>query len=415
MKILLLYKGDYGVALRGPELRYVQAAAKLVQLGHQVLIAGSRADLASLPTAVKFVPTSQLAPLVKAFFSVQLIVLHGGGPWVLLLALLAGLLGKRVILDGYVPHWIELETLSASQARDAPLKTLVKSYFNVLRGLFGALTFDGTIAANQRQVDLYRGIVAPFTLTRDFSRVRVLPFGCEPLAHYSHDAGRQSLVELSGGKINETDFVIGWLGGTYGWFDLETVLGCVSQAIASHPLIKLVFFGVSVERQAELLAFVASQAQANIVFVPWVDFAERFTYWAGFDVSLVWGATGVENDYASRTRNFDCLTLGLPIVQNWDEEWGPRLEKSGAGCVASKEQLAELLVELSQSPEKLSEMRVAMQQLAPDFYWSRFAEQLMDMTNLPSLSLVRRLCGVLAFGLMLPAALVMFAYHAVCA
>ena len=415
MNVLLLYKGSYGKSLRGPELRYMQLAQQLIELGHSVVISGRKAEPASLPPALDFIAVSQPLALIKIFFVARLIVLHGGGPWVLLLALLAGLLGKRVILDAYVPHWIELETLSTTQQRGTRLKTLIKSYFNVLRGLFGALAFDGIIAANQRQVDLYRGMMAPFTLTRDFSRVRVLPFGCEPLAHYSHDFGRQSLVELSGGKINETDFVIGWLGGTYGWFDLETVLGCVSQAIASHPLIKLVFFGVSVERQAELLAFVAPQAQANIVFMPWIAFAERFTYWAGFDVSLVWGAQGIENDYASRTRNFDCLTLGLPIVQNWDEEWGPRLQKSGAGQVTNTDQLAAVLVELSQSPHKISDMRAAMQQLAPHFYWSRFAKQLVDMTSMRRLGLVRRLCGVLAFGFMLPAALVMFAYHAVCA
>ncbi|MFD2405978.1 hypothetical protein ACFSVK_09730 [Azorhizophilus paspali] len=82
------------------------------------------------------------------------------------------------------------------------------------------------------------------------------------------------------------------------------------------------FFGADEFRQAELLRSVGEEARANVVFMPWVEFSRRFEYWAGLDVSLVWGAEGYENDYASRTRNFDCLTLGLPIVQNMDDEWG---------------------------------------------------------------------------------------------
>lgn len=412
MNILLLYKGHYGKSLRGPELRYVQLAKELCSLGHHVVMSGRSADTATLPSEVSFVAIKHPVALTKALLSAQLLVLHGGGPFILLVTLLASLLGKRVILDAYVPHWIELESLSTAQAGGTRFKTLVKSYFNVLRGVFAALTFDGVIAANQRQLDLYRGMMAPFTLTRDFSRITVIPFGCEPLTQYAPKQSRQLLIKSSAGKINETDFVIGWLGGTYGWFDFDTVLAKASEAIVNNPLIKLVFFGVSDERQAELLSFVMPQARANIVFVPWVDFNQRFEYWSGFDVSLVWGVQGVENDYASRTRNFDCLTLGLPIVQNWDEEWGPRLQKSGAGHVTDAEQLSTVLSDLSVMPDKLAAMRSAMQQLAPKFYWSRFAKQLMAMTEQPTLTLPRRLCGLLAFVCLLPAALMMFLYYA---
>lgn len=413
MNVLLLYKGEYGSALRGPELRYVSLAQELAKSGHKVVLCGRSAEPATLPSAVEFIATSQLFSLAKAFFTARLLVLHGGGPVVLLLALLAGILGKRVVLDAYVPHWIELEALAAELSRVARIKILIKSYFNVLRGLFAALVFDGIVAANRRQLDLYRGMMSPFTLTRDFSRIAVVPFGCSPVSVNDTARGRQLLAEFSDGKVTGDDFVIGWLGGAYGWFDLNTVLAEVAQAISNNPLIKLVFFGVPAERQLELLAQVPPRTQVNIVFLPWVDFAERFNYWAGFDVSLVWGAQSVENDYASRTRNFDCLTLGLPIVQNWDPEWGPRLKESGAGQVTDAEHLSEVLVELSLAPDKLATMRSAMHELAFDFYWPRFAKQLLSMTELPLLTLPRRLSGLVAFVLLLPAVLVMFLYYVI--
>ena len=412
MKVLLFYKGDYGNSLRGPELRYVQLAKELCFLGHHVVISGRSADAGTLPSEVSFVAIKHPVALTKAMWSAQLLVLHGGGPIVLFLGLLAGLIGKRVILDSYAPRWIELEVINGRQTGVAQIKTRAVSYFNALRGLFSALTFDGNIVANRRQFDLYRGMMAPFTLTSEFTRLVQVSFGCSAEQVSEHHQGRQLLTELSDGKISTNDFVIGWLGGVYGWFDFDTVLAKASEAIMNNPLIKLVFFGVSDERQVELLSFVMPQARANIVFVPWVDFNQRFEYWSGFDLSLVWGAQGVENDYASRTRNFDCLTLGLPIVQNWDDEWGPRLQKSGAGHVTDTEQLSTVLSDLSVMPDKLAAMRSAMQQLAPKFYWSRFAKQLMAMTEQPTLTLPRRLCGVLAFVCLLPAALVMFLYYA---
>lgn len=411
MNVLLLYKGEYANALRGPELRYVSLAQELTALGHKVVIGGRTAQPESLPPAVEFVAVSDWFTLIKAFFTARMVVLHGGGPVILLLAMLVGFAGKLIVLDSYVPHWIELEALSKKQGRFSQIKTLIKSYFNVLRGLFAALVFNGIIAANGRQLDLYRGMIAPFSLTRDFSRFVIIPFGCNPALLNASNHGRHLLTELSNGKISSDDFVIGWLGGTYGWFDLTTLLAKASDAITSNSSIKLVFFGVEAERKRELLACVVPEAQANIIFLPWVNFTQRFNYWSGFDVSLVWGAKGVENDYASRTRNFDCLTLGLPIVQNWDEEWGPRLKESGAGRVTDTEHVAAVLTELSSSPEKIAAMRRAMQQLAPPFYWSRFANQLVAMTQMPAISTVRRVCGLFAFGLILPGVLVLFIYY----
>lgn len=410
MKFLILYKGIYGSALRGPEMRYAALTSELMASGHTVILCGRSANQTNIPKNAEFVPVSKVTKLFLAFLRSDICVLHGGGPLILVFAIIAGLLGKNIILDSYVPHWIELDEIISKTPRKNQSKLLIKAYFNVIRSLLGALVFNGMVVANKRQLDLIRGMMAPFLLTHDFSRIFIVPFGCNELKDKNKKNGRRLLGELKGDEFNKNDFLIGWLGGTYGWFDLESVLRTVSLSIKKNKNIKLVFFGVDQSRQTELLDLVSDSIKGNIIFLPWVDFSTRFDYWSGFDISLVWGGDGYENDYASRTRNFDCLTLGLPIIQNEDDEWGERLEKSGAGRAVNLSSLSELLFELSNSPENVAHMHQAMIKLSSGFYWSRFAEAIINGVLANPMHLSRRIFGLIGFFMTLPALFVFFSY-----
>lgn len=410
MKFLILYKGVYGSALRGPEMRYAALTSELVALGHSVILCGRSGHQKCIPKNAEFVPVSKVKKLFLAFLSSDICVLHGGGPLILLFTIIAGLLGKNIILDSYVPHWIELDEVISKTPRKKQPKLLIKAYFNVMRSLLGALFFNGMVVANKRQLDLVRGMMAPFLLTHDFSRIFIIPFGCDELKEKNKKTGRRLLSELKGDAFEENDFLIGWLGGTYGWFDLESVLKAVSTSIEKNKNIKIVFFGVDQGRQSELLDFVSDSIKDNIIFLPWVDFSTRFDYWSGFDISLVWGGDGYENDYASRTRNFDCLSLGLPIIQNQDDEWGERLEKSGAGRAVDLSSLSELLFKLSNSPEYVAHMRQAMIKLSSGFYWSRFADAIINGASANPMPFFRRFFGLIGFCMTLPALFVFFLY-----
>lgn len=410
MRFLLFYKGFFGASLRGPEIRYLALAEELLALGNEVCLCGREGDSKCIPFGVEFILSNRSWLLVKAFLTSDVIVLHGGGPFVLFWGIVSGLLGKKIVLDAYAPQWIELDDLMRVGSGGSRLKSFARSYFNVVRGLLGGLVFNLIIVANKRQLDLFRGMIAPFTLTYDFSRVAIIPFGCSKLTSFSRRRGRDLLSTLAGVPVSHGDFLIGWLGGVYGWFDIAGVLRQVSIAIVKNPHIKIVFFGVDSERKKELLNFVDSAVHENIVFLQWVDFSKRFEYWSGFDVSLVWGKDGYENDYASRTRNFDCLTLGLPIVQNHDDEWGVRL-MSGRGAIADQSSLADILLDLSRHPDKVDAMRASMVDLAPDFYWSNFAQALVKCSVSSHMSLGRRLVGVTAFSIALPAFISFFIFH----
>ncbi|GAB3394502.1 hypothetical protein GCM10027514_40580 [Azotobacter armeniacus] len=403
-----MYKGNYLSNLRGPEIRYLSLARELVCQGHEVVLGGRSADSSRLPPKVRFVAVSDIFRLIGSFAFADVIVLHGGGPVILLLALVAGFWGKKIILDGYAPQWIELDVLMARNKRSVQVRRLAKSYFNIARNLLGALAFDSVVVANKRQLDLFRGLLAPFLLTHDFQRISIIPFGCDAYQAFDKERGRALLGQLADQKFQEKDFLVGWLGGAYEWFDLDSVMREISKSIAGNENIKIIFFGVDELRQAELLRFADAAARTNVVFLPWIEPSRRFEHWSGLDVSLVWGAEGYENDYASRTRNFDCLTLGLPIVQNMDDEWGARLEHRGGGLVVDEATLSEALLTLSHSPERLSEMHRSLLDLAPFFSWVRFAERLSTVVSKSGMASARRASGLIGFLLVLPALLFFF-------
>ena len=412
MKFLLLYKGSYGAVLRGPEMRYTQLSSELVAMGHRVTLCGNEGNNEGIPAQVGFVPVGSLHRLLQIVLAAEVIVLHGGGPVVLSLACLGGVLGKKIVLDSYVPHWIELEEILLHEQRTtARLRLLIKSYFNVMRCLLGGLAFDRIVVANQRQLDLFRGMLAPFSLTQGFSRIAIIPFGCQAPGVHTRETGRQLLMDLSAGAIARDDFLIGWLGGTYGWFDLGGILEEISRSASSNPKIRMVFFGVEESRKQDICASLQEPgAENSILFLPWIDYSKRFDYWAGLDASLVWGSSGYENDYASRTRNFDCLTLGTPIIQNADDEWGPRLQQSGAALVVDKERLGATLLELSSNPEKMLRLHESMLGLAAPFNWNRFAKKLLDLVSKSRMPIGQRLVGLSVFLLALPAIFLRFAF-----
>lgn len=406
MELFLIYKGKYDKQLRGPEIRYLSLARAMVEEGHRVSLASQGLSKQHQPSAITWVDLGNKSSVLRAFYRADVIVLHGGGPVLLALATIFGLFGKKILLDSYAPHWIEL---TVEQEHYPSWRLALKIFINNLRITYGTLMFDGLLVANQRQLDLMRGFSAVWWRSQGFNRIHMLSFGASTqVATTTRAIAIEQLNKLltfaNQPLLSDDDFIIGWLGGTYAWFDMEGLIKLIQPALSANRSIKLVLFGVESAQQKPMLAHLEQSLHRQLVFAPWVDYEKRFHYWSAMDLALVWAADNYENDYASRTRNFDCLSLGLPIVQNHDAEWSARLQSSEAGFVTTADQLANLLLTLSQQPESLQLYRQRMlTNLLPEFAWPKIARQLLGISQkLPRLTLVRRLFGSFIFLATLP-------------
>lgn len=407
----MIYKGCYGLNLKGPEVRYISLAKSLHSLGYTITIAACSFNKEIHPKYINFLHIHNFFKMAVAFIKSDCIILHGGGFVLLSLSVFSGFIGKKIIFDNYSPRWVELDEVIFKSNFNFGL--FARSSFNSFRSLLAVLVFNFVIVANKRQMDLFRGFLVPFSQTKEFSRIKQIPFGCEIYEDRSRKSAIKMLNKLSPGnaKLEESDFLIGWLGGVYDWFDLNSVMESVSEAFMHNSKIKIVFFGVSDAWREKMLSQIPEDNRYNFFFLPWIDFNKRFDYWAAFDVSLVWGGKGFENDYASRTRNFDCLSIGLPIIQNYDDEWGERLIANNCGVVTDIESLSSELLSLSKNPEKINNMHMAMINLAPDFYWLNFANEFKQAVDSSKISFIRRTVGLLVFLSMLPAAALFFIYN----
>lgn len=375
--VVIFFKGDFNQSVAGVAVRYLAIANELAEKGWDVSIVGRKVPNRS--SGVKYIKASNTAAVVKSFFKNSCVILHGGGPFVLLLAALMSMWGKRVLLDSFAPHWIEL-----ANSPGRGFKKRVKVAFNLSRLVWAAYFFDSISVGTNRQKDLVRGIVAPFMGVRAMSRIKVVTGGCDiPSVLDGVPCDSQS-AKAVGLKYKQNDGVVdfGWLGGVWPWFDVDFILeSFIRFSEKGGCPARLHFFGVDGAKKDEMLRVInrVKPGFESIYFHPWVNYSERFSVWQGIDCAVVWSSGGLENDYASRTRNFDCITLGIPVIQNEDSFWGSIITLNEAGIVVSNGS------ELEQSFLAMSDAgfraRAAsnISVLQERFKWSKIAEDYLSV------------------------------------
>jgi glycosyltransferase involved in cell wall biosynthesis len=106
-------------------------------------------------------------------------------------------------------------------------------------------------------------------------------------------------------------------GGIYDWYDpilaIEAVaLAGVQLTFNTHPNPELTPQG----KLAEAMEHVQRRGYDFVTFEPWVPYEERAAYYDRFAVALLTFPPSIETDLSMRTRVFDYLWGGLPIVSS---------------------------------------------------------------------------------------------------
>lgn len=371
MKWLLIYNGRYEAKIAGPEIRYLRLAEQIVSANDEVTIVVKNPKTAILPSRVKSISGAGFFSLLKNIVSSDIIVLHGGKPHLVFICALLSIFKRnsRFVLDAYAPHWIELSIGSKPSTGLKKFKHIAKISYNVTRTFFCCSFFDGVIVANRRQADLLRGFMSTTSGIKRFPGIWQIPFACDPPP--DNFDKMEFLTHISADR-NEKGFYVGWLGGLWDWMDFSIIAKPLSNAIRKNRNINFVLFGANESSIKKVLAEIDSDVIENIHFVNWVNFSDRLKIWSGLDVALVWGGDGVENDYASRTRNFDCLSSGLPIIQNDDDDWGPLISEMNIGCICNPSTLENSLLNYSNNPNLQKSQSLNAISLSKKLSWLNF-------------------------------------------
>lgn len=206
--------------------------------------------------------------------------------------------------------------------------------------------------------------------------IRVAPFGVQP-ARPMLRSGAHDLL----------------FGGIYDWYDPLIAIDAVAIARHAVPDISLTFSThanpdlTPQGKAGEAMEYVRKRGYgAFIRFEPWVAYDRRGEFFDRFTLSLLTFRQSIETDLSMRTRVFDYLWGGLPIVTSSAHGTDEVLRRYAAGSVIrndSADTFATEIVSLLRDEQRLDSMRAGAKRFAEDHQWPRVLEPLREFCRHP--------------------------------
>ena len=206
------------------------------------------------------------------------------------------------------------------------------------------------------------------------SLIRIVPFGVTPSPILTDKIRTPSVL----------------FGGIYDWYDpilaIEAIalarreISDLSITFTTHPNPSLTPQG----RTAEAMEYVTQHGYGGFVhFTPWVSYEDRSEFYAAFAVALLTFPPSLETDLSMRTRVYDFLWAGLPVVSSSAPGTDELIEQYGAGAVVrdgSASTVAEALVR-TLAERKTIQGRLA--RFASEHQWERTLAPLIEFVRSP--------------------------------
>lgn len=283
------------------------------------------------------------------------------------------------VVDLYDPFIVE--NLHYYQSRGAEVfthdhATLIQS---LLRG-------DLFLCASEAQRLFYLGAllacgrVNPIAFTSDpnlESLLRIAPFGVGP----AHSPISDSMTAPSYDVL---------FGGLYDWYDPVLAIEAVTIARVSLPDATLTFTthpNPSLTPQgklAEAMTFANQQGYDFVRFEPWVPYEERGSFFDRFGAALMTFPRSIETDLSMRTRVYDYIWGGLPVVTSSAPGTDELVTRYGAGTVVSSDSpgdFANALVSVLRGER--ARMREGAKRFVDDHQWTRTLQPLVSFVRAP--------------------------------
>lgn len=270
---------------------------------------------------------------------------------------------QRVAFDLFDPLVLELEQLYGERP------TLRQRVHQVMerRRLRRALREgDLLIAATPQQETFYRQIDAS-------SEFVVVPFGAEV---------PPSLV----GEKDDPPMIL-WSGGIWAWLDPLLAIEGVEEANRRGTRCHLTFFGGSrpsgFEPHARFLAQVREVARDSRFVTwrdEWVPYAERWQWLARAKVAIMLHRRTSEADASIRTRMFDAMAAGVPVITSAGGYAADLTRSHGLGIVVEpgdRTSVVEAIVRLVSDDGLYRRSVEEMRRAAEAFRWPAVVEPLV--------------------------------------
>jgi glycosyltransferase involved in cell wall biosynthesis len=202
--------------------------------------------------------------------------------------------------------------------------------------------------------------------------IRIAPFGVPPGAVAAETPALPAIL----------------FGGIYDWYDPLLAIDAVAIARRSLPDLTLTFTAhpnpslTPQGKLADAIAYANEKKYDFVRFEPWVAYDDRAAFYSRFRAALLTFPQSIETDLSMRTRVYDYLWGGLPIVTSSAPGTDELVTNYGAGAIvrsSSPADFAETLVRVLND----THMREGAHQFANEHQWQRTLQPLVDFVRAP--------------------------------
>lgn len=177
-------------------------------------------------------------------------------------------------------------------------------------------------------------------------------------------------------------------GGIYDWYDPIAAIDAVATVRRTLPNATLTFTThpnpdiTPQGRLGEAMQYARSNGHDFVRFEPWAPYEQRGEFFERFALALLTFPRSIETDLSMRTRVYDYLWCGLPIVSSPAPGTDELLVRYGAGVVVEDDFAAPIVATLSDSANYAS-MTEGARRFALDHQWDRTLAPLREFCRHP--------------------------------
>jgi len=396
MSVLMISWDRVGERMAGSGIRTVELARALAAGGLDVVLGapeGSELDGASGPRLATFAPGQSLGALVA---DAEVVVVSGRVE-------LMTAVKKPLVIDLYDPFVLSNLDLYGDQFNRSDGRALLS-----LRWLTHHLeSGDFFLCASATQRSFWLGMLAAAGRVnqvnyKDDPELRrllaIVPFG---VPDAPPEPGAPAVKGIVPG-IAPGDRVATWAGGMWNWVDPLTLIRATALLRARRPEVKTLILGtrhpnpeigeMAIAREARALATELGLLDQGVSFIDWVPYADRHRYLLESDVGVSLHRSGVESEFAFRTRVLDYIWCGVPMVVTAGDELAARVEREDLGRTVGPDDpvaVANAIESLLDAPD--AQARAARIGAArATLSWSHVVEPLAEFCAAPRLAPDRR-------------------------
>lgn len=292
--------------------------------------------------------------------------------------------GVPYIYDAYDPMPIE----SLEFFRFDPLKKRLEIMAHCQNEmLFSMQSADFVVCANERQKDLWMGVllalgkINPVLYDADNhfkTLIDLVPFGISSEPPQRNGSGIREKFHL-----RDTDKVLLWGGGVWNWFDPLTLIKAVASLRKKRDDIHLVFMGIKHPRDEVPEMQMTSDAIALAKELNLTDRCIHFNFgWRPYNerqndlLDATCGASthfdNAETRYSFRTRLLDCLWSELPMIVTEGDHFANLVHSEGLGFTVPAQDesaLAEAIEKMADNETLRKSMKNNIARVKKNYYW----------------------------------------------